>query len=210
LKLLLSGYAVKSFNAMQQWGLMHQLCPQLKADKSHQVIVGAVLKQALINTDERISQGKPVTPAFLFAALLWEPLSQRAQAYQDKGYAPQDALIIAGDEVVAKQCRTTAIPRRFSAVTRAIWSMQPRFEKMRGSRAWRLLNERKFRAAYDFLILRSLEDESLLPQLEWWTEIQTLSPDEQQERIFGSGTTGKNRRRPRQRKSVKSNDSGSE
>jgi len=199
LKIFLSGHAVASFSALQHWALMHQLFPQLKSNSDGIVEEGPLMKQAMANTDERIAQRKPVTPAFLFATLLWKPLSQRARHYQEKGYSTQDALIVAGDEVIAKQCKVTAIPRRFSAVTRGIWAMQPRFEKTHGSRAWRLLNERKFRAAYDFLILRSLEDESLLPSVKWWTDIQELSHEEQEKLIFKSGKTGR-RRQARKRK----------
>ncbi|MBE9547790.1 MAG: polynucleotide adenylyltransferase PcnB [Proteobacteria bacterium] len=205
LKLLLSSHAVASFAVMQNWGLVHQLFPQLKFDKTKRVQEGPLLQQAMLNTEERIHQGKPVTPAFLFAALLWEPMNERARKYEDKGYSAQDALTIAGDEIIARQCRVTAIPRRFSAVTRGIWAMQPRFEKTRGSRAWRLLNERKFRAAYDFLILRSLEDEALLPLVDWWTQIQTISHAEQEKEIFVSGK-GSKRRRPRKRKPASGQD----
>jgi len=200
LKLLLSSHAVASFAALQHWGLVHQLFPQLQCHSGGVVNEGPLLKQAMANTDERVQQGKPVTPAFLYAALLWEPLKKRASHYQEKGYSSQDALIVAGDEVIARQCKVTAIPRRFSAVTRGIWSMQPRFAKTQGARAWRLLNERKFRAAYDFLILRSLEDESLVALVKWWTDIQELSQEEQEKLIFKSAKSGR-RRQARRNKS---------
>ena len=205
LKLLLGGHAVASFSALQHWGLVHRLFPQLKLGSGQQVEEGPVLKQALLNTDLRIKQNKPVTPAFLFAALLWGPVSERTAYYEEKGYSAQDALIVAGDEVVARQCRITAIPRRFSSVTRKIWAMQPRFAKTRGSRAWRLLNEHKFRAAYDFLILRSLEDESLLPLVEWWTDIQTLSHEQQEQQVFQQASGQKKRRRARKEKASTTN-----
>ncbi len=198
LKLFLSGQAVKAMAALQQWGLMKRLFPQLKSDKHNRVIESKILQQALINTDQRVLVKKPVTPAFLFAALLWEPVSKLTKNYAERGYSAQDALTVAGDEVIGKQCRTTAIPRRFSGVTKIIWAMQPRFSKTRGRRTWALLNERKFRAAYDFLLLRALEDESLESQVEWWTNIQELPLSQQEELIFGG--SGKRHRGPRRRK----------
>ncbi len=82
------------------------------------------------------------------------------------------ALGQAADEVVSKQVQRTAIPRRFSVVTRQIWTMQPRFNQTHGRRAKGLMNERRFRAAYDFLLLRAYEDESLKDLCDHWTEAQ--------------------------------------
>ncbi len=199
LKLFLSGQAVNSMAALQEWGLMHHLFPQLKCDRDNRVIEGKVLRQALINTDQRIRERKPVTPAFLYAALLWQPVSKLATSYGERGYSPQDALTVAGDEIIAKQCQRTAIPRRFSGVTKVIWSMQPRFVNTKGRRANALLNQRKFRAAYDFLLLRALEDESLESLAKWWTDIQEVSQEQREQQIFGDSK--RKSQRPRRRKS---------
>ena len=114
----------------------------------------------------------PVTPAFLFASLLWQPVKDRSEELKAGGEADYMAILAAAEEVIAEQSVRTAIPRRFSAVTRQIWLMQARFAKTRGKRWKRLLYEQRFRAGYDFLLLRAEEDPDLLPLCEFWTEAQ--------------------------------------
>ena len=115
---------------------------------------------------------KAGNPAFLFAALLWQPVRDKVQALVEKGESEHDALMLAAEDVISAQVRSTAIPRRFSAVTRQIWAMQPRFGKTGGKRWRRLLEQQKFRAAYDFLLLRAEEDPSLLELCAFWTKAQ--------------------------------------
>jgi poly(A) polymerase len=133
---------------------------------------GPLMEVAMKNTDQRIAVEKPVTPAFLLAALLWHPVRKRAEVLQAEGLQEYVALGEAADEVMSKQVQRTAIPRRFSVVTRQIWTMQPRFNHTHGRRAKSLMNERRFRAAYDFLLLRAEEDESLKVLCDHWTEAQ--------------------------------------
>ncbi len=130
------------------------------------------MEMAMKNTDQRIAVQKPVTPAFLLAAILWQPVRERADVLQAKGMQEYQALGQAADEVLSKQVQRTAIPRRFSAITRQIWTMQPRFNNTHGKRAKSLMKERRFRAAYDFLLLRAVEDESLKALCDHWTEAQ--------------------------------------
>ena len=134
--------------------------------------VAALMDVAMKNTDQRIAVEKPVTPAFLLAALLWHPVRERADVLQAEGMQEYVALGQAADEVMSKQAQRTAVPRRFSVVTRQIWTMQPRFNHTQGRRAKSLMSERRFRAAYDFLLLRAEEDESLKGLCEHWTEAQ--------------------------------------
>ena len=108
-----------------------------------------------------MADDKPVTPAFLFAALFWQPVRTRADSLQAGGMQEYLALGQAADEVMSVQVKRTAVPRRFSVITRQIWTMQPRFNHTHGRRAKSLMAERRFRAAYDFLLLRAEEDESL-------------------------------------------------
>jgi poly(A) polymerase len=131
-----------------------------------------LLRHALENTDERVRAGKPVTPAFLFAALLWAPVEARAREYVEGGDSEYAAMMRAADEALSAQARRTSIPRRFSAVTRQIWMMQARFVKVRGKRWKRLLYEERFRASYDFLLLRAREDAALEPLCAFWTRAQ--------------------------------------
>ena len=113
-----------------------------------------------------------LNPAFLFAALLWDSVGEAADRYRAEGESDYVAMVKAAEDVIARQSRRTAIPRRFSAVTRHIWIMQARFTKTRGKRWKRLLYDQRFRAGYDFLLLRAEEDESLRPLCEFWTEAQ--------------------------------------
>jgi len=104
--------------------------------------------------------------------LLWQPLRDKVEELMEKGESEYDAYMLAAEGIISAQVRSTAIPRRFSAVTRQIWSMQPRFRKIGGKRWQRLLYEQRFRAAYDFLLLRAGEDSSLLELCEFWTKAQ--------------------------------------
>ena len=177
-KLFLTGHASRSLAALQRFGLSSTLLPVLPRGKMPgQVQVGTLLTKALENTDSRLQENKPVTPAFLFAALLWQPVRERAADLQSHGTAEQDALMVAADEVFTAQARRTAIPRRFSAVSRQIWSMQPRFNKTSGKRWKRLLGEQRFRAAYDFLLLRAAEEPELGALAAFWTEAQADLPE---------------------------------
>lgn len=200
-KLFMTGHAVQTWEALQRFGLTSALFPVLAAkDKSGRANEGELLLQALINTDERVAIGKPVTPAFLLAAILWQPVRSRADALQAKGMTEYIALGQAGDEVLSKQVQRTAIPRRFSVITRQIWTMQPRFRNTHGRRAKSLLQERRFRAGYDFLLLRAVEDKSLQALCDHWTEAQKGV-------VLNTGQRGDNdrygkdndRRRPRRR-----------
>lgn len=172
-KLFMTGHAARTMKTLQRFQLTHALFPVLKAKgKQGQVETGVLMEKALKNTDERVADNRPVTPAFLFAALFWKPVRARADVLQARGLQEYLALGQAADEVMSKQVKRTAVPRRFSVITRQIWTMQPRFNNTRGRRAKSLMGERRFRAAYDFLLLRSEEDESLKDLCEHWTEAQ--------------------------------------
>ena len=147
-----------------------------------------------------------MTPAFLFAALFWKPVQARADVLQARGLQEYVALGQAADEVMSEQVKRTAVPRRFSVITRQIWTMQPRFNKTHGRRAKSLMGERRFRAAYDFLLLRSEEDESLKDLCEHWTEAQkgvTLNSG-QNEKYNKDSRRPRRRRRPRKSSTAKS------
>jgi poly(A) polymerase len=173
IKLFLTGHAVRSFETLQRFALSTTLFPAMKPGRQKgRVHLGPMLVQALKNTDDRVAQKKPVTPAFLFAALLWQPLEERAAHHRQNGESPHASVMLAADDIFILQARTTAVPKRFSAVTRQIWISQLRFKKTRGKRWKRLLQERYFRAAYDFLLLRAVEDQELEALCKFWTEAQ--------------------------------------
>ncbi len=119
----------------------------------------------------------------------------------EEGLAPVDALAAAGEEAIAAQARKVALHRRFSTIAKEIWCMQPRFRKRRGQRALRLINERRFRAAYDFLLLRVDEEPELAELAQWWTDVQAVEADDRASMVQSApGGGGKRRRRPRRRK----------
>lgn len=174
LKLLMSREAVDNLYGMRVYGLFRQLFPVLDpllGKPEHLSFVNAALR----NTAARIAEDLPVSPAFMYAALLWPAVEQRARELQ----AEQDceafiALGQAADEVIGRTMDSVAIPKRFAMPMRDIWQMQPRFLQTAANRARRLMTHPKFRAAYDFLLVRaaSSNDPALRELADWWTEAQ--------------------------------------
>jgi poly(A) polymerase len=155
---------------------------------------------ALRNTDERLAQGKSVTPAFIFAALLWGAFNERRRQFEANGAAPGDAAQFAADEVIGEQVRRVAVPRRFTTVTREIWAFQPRLMKRPQKRASGLLEHPRFRAAYDFLLLRARSGEPLAEIADWWTQLQDSDPDAQERLLKNLREPPRRRARPRRRR----------
>ena len=184
LKLFLGGYGLASFRALEHYGLLHHVFPATAA-----ALTGGapdfrrLAENTLANTDARVREDKPVTPAFLFAALLWEPVRRLAQEAIDGGTEASLAWQNAAAHVLHDQAQRVAIPRRFALVIEEIWAMQPRFHQRTRKRAFRLLEHPRFRAAYDFLVLRSGESDELAELARWWTEAQALGHDELAERL---------------------------
>ncbi len=193
LKLFLGGHAWETYRALVEFDLWDQLFPSLFSDPN---TPPPLVEQGLKNTDSRVGEGQPVTPGFLFAVFLWARVQVRSEILTGKGYPPVNALGQAADEVLSAQARTVAIHRRYSSMAREIWCMQPRFMKKNRRRAERMLGERRFRAAYDFLLLRVCEEPDLAPVADWWTQIQEEVPAHPAPR---SQPTEK-RRRPRRRR----------
>ena len=202
LKLYMSGQAAMTHELLCHYGVFDYLYPQTAALLHQQVddYPRTLLMKALQNTDKRLADNKPVTPAFLFAALLWEPLRQRWQ--QLSQHMPEiPAMQRAAGEVLSEQIQTVAIPKRFSLVTRDIWTLQPRLTRRQGKRAFALLLHPKFRAGYDFLALRAEAGEPLQELTDWWTQFQQASATEQAEMVNALGKNdGEPKRRPRRRR----------
>ncbi|WP_188749337.1 polynucleotide adenylyltransferase PcnB [Marinobacterium zhoushanense] len=209
LKLLQSGHGEASLRQLKRFDLFRTLFPQTDAMlDSEEYPVEALVYQALANTDRRLAQGKSVTPAFLFAALLWYPMQRRLQELLDqRDLPPLQCLHQAANEVLAEQVRSTAIPRRFSAPVREIWELQQRLP--RRGRADQLLTHPRFRAAYDLLLLRESSGEALDGLSQWWTDFQNA--DEQQrntmQRGAGRGSEGSPAPKKRRRRRRSSNQS---
>ena len=172
-KLYQCGEAETVQQLLVQYGLFDLLFPQTaQLMNSHDYPVQALLTIALENTDTRIRENKPVTPAFLFAVLLWFPLLARTEQLKAEGMDPLPALDKAMSLVITEQNKLVTIPKRFTQVMREIWLMQFRFPKRSGHRAYALLEDSRFRAAYDFLALRALAGDESMELAEWWTTFQ--------------------------------------
>ncbi len=181
LKLFLAGYALQTFEHLRHYGLFARLFPQTEECLAREEggFPSIFVSRALANTDERVAAGKPVTPVFLFAALLWEPVRRRAAQLEAEGATALEAMQDAGDEVVSRQVRRVALPRRITLPMREIWQLQIRFAgPPRGKRAVRLLQHPRFRAAYDLLVLRAQAGEEVGALVDWWTEFQERPRDE--------------------------------
>lgn len=152
---------------------------------------------ALQNTDLRIRADKPTNPAFLFACLLWHEVLAAWKMKQEAGEKPIGALHEAMDEVLDRQRAQLAIPRRYDTVMKEMWVMQPRFEQRGGQRPLRLLGVPRFRAAYDFLLLRCESGEVDKELGEWWTEFQDASEERRAEMLLPDVGPKKKRRRTR-------------
>ncbi|MEQ1814029.1 MAG: polynucleotide adenylyltransferase PcnB, partial [Candidatus Nitrotoga sp.] len=150
---------------------------------------------ALQNTDKRIGEDKPVSPAFLFAALLWHEVLAAWTARQKAGGRPVAALHEAMNEVLERQRAQLAIPRRYDAVMKEIWLLQPRFAQRSGQRPVRLLAQGRFRGAYDFLLLRCESGEIDMQLGAWWTEFQDASEERRTEMLQTDEAPKKPRRR---------------
>ena len=175
LKLFQGGTALASFELLRQYGLFARLFPDTEAAlaEEEEGFPRMLLCQALANTDTRIADGRPVTPGFLFASLLWEPVSRLATQYQAGGMQQIQAIELAARNVLVRQAARVALPRRFSYMAKDIWALQPRLERRRGNHPRRLIQNPRFRAAYDFLCLRAEAGDAAVRELaQWWTDFQ--------------------------------------
>jgi poly(A) polymerase len=175
LKLFLGRCALGTFERLRHYRLFGYLFPDVEEALAEETdgFPQMLLARALDNTDRRLAEDKPVTPAFLFAALLWAPLRRRQQHYQSHGHNTATAMQLAQDDVISRQAARVAIPRRYTQVTREIWSLQWRLEQRSPKAALRLLAHPRFRAAYDFLLLRVEAGEPLEETGKWWTRFQS-------------------------------------
>ncbi len=179
-KLMLAGSAVAAFDLLRSLGLLAHLMPDVAAavDEAPESPPARLLRLGLAGSDERVRADKSVTPTFLFAVLLWPAIRRAAGA--PSGPLPEDPQLLstAVDDALARQLRRIAIPKRFTLPLRDIVMLQQRFERRSGRRALRLLEHPRFRAAYDFLLLRAESGEADPELAAWWTRLQTLTEAE--------------------------------
>jgi poly(A) polymerase len=209
LKLFLAGKAADNFQALKEYGLFKYFFPAVS-----EVLTGnredkeeILLQRMFENTDQRINAGKSVSPAFILAALFWYPLEGHAnELAAESGLHPYDAFQMAINDVLHRAVQRVAIPRRFSTTMREIWQFQHRLTKTKGKRAEQLLDNPRFRAAYDFLLLRAeAEGGELVNLAQIWTDYQaaperagqTLNKDVKKPRKnSGKKYRGRRRRKP--------------
>ncbi len=194
LKLLMSGHAVECIKKLRAMHLHHGLLPMLDVILE-QPMGEKFVMLALANTDKRLSEDKPASPAFLFAALLWHEVLSLWNAQLDAGKPAIAALHLAMDAVLHKQRSQMAIPHRHDAIMKEIWLLQPRLEQRSGPRPLRLLESPRFRAAYDFMLLRCQSGEMPMELGDWWTEFQEASNERREEMLMPEQGPKKRRRR---------------
>jgi poly(A) polymerase len=173
-KLFLTGYGVQTFELLRQYGLFSVLFPATdkslmyeEADFPKMMVI-----KALENSDKRIADNKPVTLYFLIAALLWEPMLRRAKEKIAKGFPESNAYYDAASETLTQQVRRIAIPRHLTMAIREVWNLQPKFNARVGAKPSRLITHPRFRAAYDFLVLRAQTGDVSLEVAQWWETYQ--------------------------------------
>lgn len=171
-KLFLAGYAQATLRLMREYRTFEHLFPDSARLADSEPFYDRLLNAAMGNTDKRIRDEKPVTPAFILAAILWPAVCERRAELENQGEKPVPAMHGAGQEVVALACQRIAIPRRFSMPMREIWEMQLRLPRTEGKRALELMSKRRFRAAYDFLLLREQAGEDCGGLGATWTRLQ--------------------------------------
>jgi poly(A) polymerase len=197
LKLLLSGNAVECVRVLRELELHHGLLPLLDT-ALEDPDTGPFAMAALRATDERPAADKPVSPAFLLAALLWGQVEKALRKYEADGMPTVPALHNAMHDALDAQRETLAIPKRFDATMKELWLMQPRFLQRGGHRPFRLLEHPRFRAAYDFFALRAASANAPQEVARWWADFQDADPDER-ERLLVRDEAGPKKKRRRRR-----------
>jgi len=196
LKLLLSGHAAAGMTLLRREGLQHGVLPMLDrvmSDRAGERLATAALEA----TDQRVLSGRPVSPGFLFGALLWREVLAAWQRFEEKGEAAVPALYRAMEQTLKRQAEKLAIHNRFAADMKEIWAMQPRFLQRSGKRPYRLLEHPRFRAGYDFLRLRCESGEVDAAIGEWWERFQRAGEAARAQMLVQREEPGRRRRRRR-------------
>ena len=194
LKMFHSGHALASVHRLREEGLHHGLLPLMDVILE-QPMGERFVTLALQSTDERVREDKPVSPAFLFASLLWHEVLMRWEQYQQEDMRPIPALNEAMDDVIQTQVENLAIPRRYTATMREIWGMQPRLLQRAGQRPFRLVENPKFRAGFDFLLLRCASGEVDTKVGQWWETFQHANDAERERMLIKDEAPARKRRR---------------
>jgi len=215
LKLFMSGKALDNYAQLRKYELFRYFFPIVEQClvQGSEFYLQDFIKLALTNTDKRINNEQRVTPAFLFAAMLWYPLQTQIKRLRiETQLTPQDAFFAALSEVMSEQQACIAIPKRFQSVMKDIWILQDKLERREGKKAYQVFEHPKFRAGYDFLLLRaeiesndkSADSAAIQELAKWWTDFQHTSPETQQQMIKSvTSLRSGARRSPRKRRKPK-------
>ncbi len=202
IKIIVCGHSLRAFKHLQYYGLFEYLFPQTAEvlwEKDSESTI-KLIKRAFEETDSRIAEQKTINPAFMLAILLWQPLQNKIQQHQSEGNNLYVAMQLAQTDVLREQARVFSVPRRTVTTVREIWMMQYQLAQTRKHRILRAYEHPRFRAGYDFLLLRAESDESLQSLAEWWTQFQTVDADTQMAMINEHQRSG-SRPAPRKRRS---------
>jgi poly(A) polymerase len=170
--------------------------------------VSRLVRQGLVNTDQRVAAGKPVTPTFLFALLLYGPFAEIIEKQPQEKWHDIGTIVDAVDRAARGAQGRITIPKRFSLGVREMFAAQPRLEQPRGRRALRMLEQPRFRAGFDLLLLRADMGLASRELADWWTKVQEVSQTDRDrmadalaptQRPTGGGGGG-GRRGPRRRR----------
>jgi poly(A) polymerase len=205
LKLFQAGNAERTFDLLHDHGLFREMFPATDQELAENEDFRRFTRAALQNTDRRVNEGKSVTPMFLLGVFLWWPVRKLAAIRRaEEKMSESQSLALAAYEIVAQQQRRISIPKRFTVPMREMLSLQPRFEFKRGKRAMKLLDHRRFRASYDFMLLLADVGLASPDTAKFWTDVQTQSAVERNRsfEVGQPGTSGK-KRRPRRRRRKK-------
>lgn len=182
LKLFQAGHAERTFDMLREYGLFAQLFPAVDQEFAGDEAFADFVRAALRNTDKRVDAGKSVTPMFLLGVFFWAPARRLAAIRRsEEKMSESQALSLASYELAGQQQRRVSIPRRFTVPMREMIALQPRFTATRGKRAMNLLNHRRFRAAYDFMMLLAEVGQFDHELARFWTDVQERSPDDRAE-----------------------------
>ena len=201
LKLFQAGNAERTFDLLHDHGLFREIFPATDEELAKDAGFMRFTRAALQNTDRRVQDGKSVTPMFLLGVFLWLPVKKLAEIRRsEEKMSESQSLSLASYEIVAQQQRRISIPKRFTVPMREMLSLQPRFEFKRGKRAMKLLDHRRFRAAYDFMLLLAEVGLGSQETAKFWTEVQLQSAEERAQSFQIGQSPGKKQRRPRRRR----------
>lgn len=183
-KMFTGGYIVPLLPLLYKYGAMQHLFTYC-GDEASQLV-----QRVAINTDKRIASGKSINPAFFYAALLWQTYLYQLNKYKKRNTPFAEAQSKAAKKVIARQRLTTAIPKFAEEFITEIWLLQPKLANPRSKQIMKLAEHPKFRAGFDFLLLREQAGEEDTPLAEstngmgaWWHDFQTLSDGEKKQAI---------------------------